>query len=108
MQIIVHPADNQWEALSREALRDDLDWQQRQLTASILSSDVTNKNFSKCLEAWSQSYAELIERWKLILTNLRSSNVLNYTMFFVAIRELLDLTQTTIQMIENSESLQEA
>ena len=107
-QIIAHPADNHWEALSREALRDDLDWQQRQLTASIVSCISKKQNFATCLEVWSKGHAELINRWHIVLTNLRSSSALNYTMFFVAIRELLDLTQTTIQMSENRNVLQEA
>jgi len=109
-QIIVHPTDNHWEALSREALRDDLDWQQRQLAAGIILSDATQKadDSVECFKAWSLNYVTLIERWQHILTNLRSSTVLNYTMFFVAIRELLDLTQTIIQESENRGLLQKA
>nr|WP_019216807.1 hypothetical protein [Legionella tunisiensis] len=38
----------------------------------------------------------MIERWRHILADLKASTTLNYTMFFVAIRELLALTQTTI------------
>lgn len=100
-QIISHTTDNHWEALSREALRDDLDWQQRQLTAGIIRFD-KKKDFAVCFKSWSTSHAMLIDRWRHVLTNLRSSNALNYTMFFVAIRELLDLTQTTMQVSENN------
>ncbi|MDA9271863.1 NAD-glutamate dehydrogenase, partial [bacterium] len=103
--IIEHPTENHWEALSREALRDDLDWQQRQLTASILSTGGNAINFMQCLETWSVNNKLLIDRWQHVLTNLRSTSALNYTMFFVAIRELLDLTQTTVQMSENRETL---
>ncbi|MBA3535138.1 MAG: NAD-glutamate dehydrogenase [Tatlockia sp.] len=97
-QVIAHPTDNQWESLSREALRDDLDWQQRQLTAGIINFDEKKQDFMCCFDVWSQKHAALIERWEQILADLRSSSTLNYTMFFVAIRELLDLTQTTVQM----------
>jgi glutamate dehydrogenase len=96
-QVIIHPAENHWESLSREALRDDLDWQQRQLTAGILKYDSKNKDLQSRLESWGERHSGLIERWRHILTDLKSSTVLNYTMFFVAIRELLDLTQTTVQ-----------
>jgi glutamate dehydrogenase len=95
-QIIIHPTENHWESLSREALRDDLDWQQRQLTAGIIG-DGKNKDLNSHLEAWEKNHNSLIERWRQILTDLKSSTILNYTMFFVAIRELLDLTQTTLQ-----------
>ncbi|RUR15894.1 NAD-glutamate dehydrogenase [Legionella sp. km535] len=96
-QVIIHPTENHWESLSREALRDDLDWQQRQLTSGIMCFDAKNKDFAARLESWGTVHAALIERWRFILTDLKSSTVLNYTMFFVAIRELLDLTQTTLQ-----------
>lgn len=99
-QVIAHPTENHWESLSREALRDDLDWQQRQLTAGIINIDKDKKDFMKCFSAWSESHISLIERWRHILSDLRSSSTLNYTMFFVAIRELLDLTQTTVQTSE--------
>lgn len=107
-QIIIHATENHWEALSREALRDDLDWQQRQLTAGILRFNEKKQDFKVCFELWAENHQTLIDRWRNVLTNLRSSSVLNYTMFFVAIRELLDLTQTTIQVTGKSTNLQEA
>ncbi|WED44403.1 NAD-glutamate dehydrogenase [Legionella cardiaca] len=96
-QVISHPTENHWESLSREALRDDLDWQQRQLTAAIISIADNKNDFMQCLGVWSENHVSLIERWRHVLADLRSSTTLNYTMFFVAIRELLDLTQTTVQ-----------
>lgn len=103
-QIITHTTENHWESLSREALRDDLDWQQRQLTANIACLLTKEENLDACLSRWSESHAGLIDRWHHVLTSLQSSSALNYTMFFVAIRELLDLTQTTIQVSRNTET----
>ena len=97
MQIIKHPCENHWESLSREALRDDIDWQHRQLASGIVQKQEGDMSFNKHLENWSDRYAELIERWHYMLSDLRASSTLNYTMFFVAIRELLDLTQTSMQ-----------
>lgn len=99
-QIIIHTTENNWESLSREALRDDLDWQQRQLTAGLMSFDVNNKDLIARLEAWGNLHNELLERWRFIVNDLKSSTVLTYTMYFVAVRELLDLTQTTLQTPE--------
>ncbi|RUR13195.1 NAD-glutamate dehydrogenase [Legionella sp. km772] len=96
-QIIIHTTENNWESLSREALRDDLDWQQRQLTAGIIGFDGKAKDLNACLEAWGGLHRDLIERWRFIVNDLKSSSVLTYTMYFVAVRELLDLTQTTLQ-----------
>ncbi len=105
--VIAHPAENHWEALSREALRDDLDWQQRQLTSGIISKALKKKGLLSCFHDWSNEHTALIQRWQHVLTKLRSSNALNYTMFFVAIRELLDLTQTTMQVAGENEYLEE-
>lgn len=95
--LIEHPADNHWESLSREALRDDLDLQQRELTAAVLKLEGNKKAHKSGIEVWALTHKSLIARWHQIIAELRSSSVLNYTMFFVAIRELLDLTQTTMQ-----------
>jgi glutamate dehydrogenase len=46
---------------------------------------------------WAETHKILIERWHSILTQLKSGAAPNYIMLFVAIRELLDLTQTTLQ-----------
>lgn len=99
-QVIAHPTENNWESLSREALRDDLDWQQRQLTGGIICLNQKKKDFVEVFASWTQQHEALITRWHQILKDLRSSTNLNYTMFFVAVRELLDLTQTTIQSSE--------
>lgn len=106
LQILAQPAENQWESLSREALRDDLDWQQKQLTAGLITLGSTKtKDFMQCYTIWSAKNEVLIERWNQLLVDLKGASVLNYTMFFVAIRELLILTQATIQSIRNNEVL---
>lgn len=96
-QVIIHPSENNWESLSREALRDDLDWQQRQLTAGLIGFNGTHKDLQEQFESWGAAHPALLERWQQMLADLKSAPGLNYTMFFVAIRELLDLTQTTFQ-----------
>ena len=97
VHLVEHPTETHWEALSREALRDDLDWQQRKLTAAILKLEEKVSKKSGGLETWATAHETLIARWHQVVAELRSSSVLNYTMFFVAIRELLDLTETTLQ-----------
>ena len=103
-KIIIHPTENHWESLSREALRDDIDWQQKQLTIGFIETQDKRATLENTLEQWSEQYTVLIERWRYILADLRSATMLNYTMFFVAIRELLDLTQTTMQQSQHSKS----
>ncbi|MDP3562052.1 MAG: NAD-glutamate dehydrogenase [Legionellaceae bacterium] len=100
-EIIIHATDSHWESLSREAMRDDFDWHQRQLTTSILNSKPKKAEFSEYLNIWAAHNASQVERWNTILSNLKATTVLNFNMFFVAIRELLDLTQATVQMNES-------
>ena len=96
-QMIIYDAQTHWEALSREALRDDMDAQQRQLTASVLHDKDDFETFSKRLAEWSHLHQALIERWSHLVEEFQSGGQLNFIMFFVAIRELLDLTQTAMQ-----------
>lgn len=105
-QVVIHPTDNHWETLSREALRDDLDWQQRLLTDGVVRLSGDGVPLIERIEDWSKNHEPLVERWRTILANLRSVPVLNYTMFFVAIRELLDLTQTTTQEVGRQQSVE--
>lgn len=96
-KVIMHGTENHWEALSREAIRDEIDYQQRHLAAGILRGREKGQSLETVLKVWSKQYEKLISRWTHMLADLRAAPSLNYTMYFVAIRELLDLTQTTVQ-----------
>lgn len=100
-QVIEHSAGNHWESLSREVLRDDLDWQQRLLSVGILSHVPEKMELNQCLTLWTKSYVDLVERWRLIVMELKNSPELNFTMFFMAVRELLELTQTALQQSQS-------
>jgi len=102
-QIIVNTAEDQWESLSREAIRDDLDDQQRKLTETVLNDGDDFNAFSLHLKEWSTTHGGLIERWHHLLDNLKTCSTVSYTMFFVAIRDLLDLTQTAMQRCSDGE-----
>lgn len=101
-QVVERTVESQWELLSREALRDDLDWQQRQLAISILAHEGGGnlQTNAEKFKAWLKKYHHLIERWHGMLNELRASPTLTFTMIFVATRELLDLTQTSFQAID--------
>lgn len=84
-----------WEALARESFREDLTWQQRALTTGILWSRSSDQGLEASLDSWMQEHAALIERWHTLLGELRSQPNPEYPMFSVAMRELLDLAQST-------------
>ncbi|XOZ33926.1 NAD-glutamate dehydrogenase [Halomonadaceae bacterium KBTZ08] len=87
-----------WEALARESFREDLNWQQRALTTGILRSRTSGVDLETTLQTWMNEHAGLIERWHSILGELRSHNAPEYAMFSVALRELLDLAQSTVYL----------
>ncbi|PCM45358.1 NAD-glutamate dehydrogenase [Marinobacter sp. ANT_B65] len=85
-----------WQALARESFREDLDWQQRALTTGVLNLAAKAEDVPVCVEEWLQRHDAMIERWKTMLLELKSVREPEYAMFSVALRELLDLAQTTL------------
>ncbi|NAW68784.1 NAD-glutamate dehydrogenase [Vibrio sp. V30_P3S12P165] len=90
-QINHQAVENNWQALARAAFREDLDWQQRQLTAQVLacfshtdSSDVLN-----ALERWMQNNTNALQRWDNILNEFKVGSVHEFAKFSVAMRELM-------------------
>ncbi len=87
-----------WQALARESFREDLDWQQRALTVGVFGQERENIDPTGLLETWSGNHEELIDRWNDMLAELRGVVDPEYAMFSVALRELLDLAQSTIHI----------
>jgi len=85
-----------WQALARESFREDLDWQQRALTTGVLRIAGKPGDVGVCVDGWMQRHAAMIQRWKTMLAELKSVREPEYAMFSVALRELLDLAQTTM------------
>lgn len=84
---------NQWQALAREAFHDDLDWQRRSLTAGVLALCKKNDTVDKAIDRWIKSHEMLVDRWQKMLADMRASSSVEYPLFSVANRELLDLAQ---------------
>lgn len=88
-QIIIHPTENHWEALSRESLRDDFDMQQRQVTLSLFYSKPKNTDFVTYLQVWAARNKAHLERWTEMMNALKGAEKLTFSMFFVAVREFM-------------------
>jgi glutamate dehydrogenase len=88
-QISALPVENNWQALAREAFRDDVDWQQRAITISVLQ--LGEGSVEARLEAWIAQHESMIERWRSMLVEIRAASGTDYAMYAVANRELLDL-----------------
>lgn len=89
-----------WQALARESFREDLGWQQRALTTGVLNHADKPKDVPACVESWMQRHDHMIDRWKSMLVELKGVREPEYAMFSVALRELLDLAQSTLHQPE--------
>lgn len=87
--------DNHWQALAREAYRDDLDWQQRTLTVGVLNANFEGSIEEK-LSQWSSLHTDMIARWRRIMVEIRAMDAREFAMYGVALRELMDLAQATL------------
>lgn len=103
-QLAYHVVDDQWDALAKEALRDDLDWQQRGLCMGVLQHNTKHGSVKGKMEHWIEQHKALITRWQEMLLNIRSSGSSTFVMYSVAVRELMDLTQTSLQTARASKN----
>lgn len=90
-QIANDTREGHWNTIARLTLRDELDMSQRGLTVSIMSSDKKNTPSDELIEHWVSTNKRALERWDRLLALLHASSNIEYTMFFIAIRELMGL-----------------
>ena len=90
--------ENHWQALSRENGLDDLDWQERALTVSILHTMQPGDAIGTAIDRWLAQHAVAARRWNAMLNELHSSESLDLPMCSVALRELLDWAQTATRV----------
>jgi len=95
--------NSHWQALARESFREDLDWQQRALTTGVLRLAGKADKVPESVDAWEQAHEHMIERWNAMLAEIKSVREPEYAMFSVALRELLDLAQSTMHQNMDSD-----
>jgi glutamate dehydrogenase len=100
-QINNQATDNNWQVLARAAFREDLDWQQRQLTAQVLNCECTSGELDviKALEEWMEANSVSLHRWENILNEFKVGTVHEFAKFSVALRELM-LLNLNCQAVE--------
>ncbi len=86
---------NRWEALARATFRDDLNRQQRNLTINIMRHNGHTLNEpDRLIEKWLNKYKNMAARWEYFITELKNAPEADFTMFAVALRELLEMAHT--------------
>ncbi|GAL10916.1 NAD-specific glutamate dehydrogenase large form [Vibrio astriarenae] len=90
-QINGQAVDNNWQALARAAFREDLDWQQRQLTRQVLGCGCSADQIDvlEKLDEWISTNEQPLYRWNSILNEFKVGSVHEFAKFSVALRELM-------------------
>ncbi len=88
------PTTTYWDFLARASLRDDLDAQQRNITIAVLQSSAKQDTTTQ-LEGWLSKHESFLTRWHQLLAELRNAPALEFIMFSVVIRELVELVPVT-------------
>ncbi|MFL0802313.1 MAG: NAD-glutamate dehydrogenase [Agarilytica sp.] len=92
--------ESYWQAMARESYIDDLEAQLRRLTVALVRLQ-KGRPLDEVLALWSEKHAYLVNRWRNMVNEVQGSQMTDYAMFSVAMRELIDLAQAT----DHSESL---
>lgn len=90
-QIASDSREGHWNALARLTLRDELDISQRALTVAIMNKNKKESSTVKLIQKWVDDNQRALHRWDRLLSMLHGSTSIDYTMFFIAIRELIGL-----------------
>ena len=90
-QIVNDAREGYWNALARLNVRDELDIVQRTLTIAMINQDNKTQTVSKLIKNWLNVHANIVAHWNNILSMLHNTGSVDYSHFFVAIRQLLTL-----------------
>lgn len=91
-----YTVETQWDELARAGFRDDLDRVQRKLSAKIFTlktKDEQPKGIEERVDIWMKRYTTFIDRWQVLLTEMKSSDSISFVTYSVVLRELFDFAQ---------------
>ena len=91
-RITLLPTDTQWQALARNALRDDLASQQRALASSVSKLSPDTGDVPRMLAAWHEHYAPAIARLEAMMDELKRAGPVDLAVLSVLLRELRGLS----------------
>jgi len=92
-QVANDARDGMWNALARLTLRDELDHLQRQLTIVMMNHSGKEMSIDNLIASWLKKNKDAFERWEKLITSVHSSATVDYTIFFIVLRELDNLVQ---------------
>lgn len=90
-QIAHDTREGHWNSLARLTLRDELDFSQRELTLAILRGNKNGSDPDQVIDMWAHKNKSALKRWDKMLGMIHASNSVDYTMFFIAMKELIGI-----------------
>jgi len=90
-----YQATTHWQALARESLQDDLNWQQLAIAGAVLAEGKPKDDADDLIESWFETNRYMVDRWMSLQTQMAATQIQDPAVFTVAIRELLDLAQSS-------------
>jgi glutamate dehydrogenase len=87
-QILTDTREGYWNSLGRLNLREELDVLQRKLTIIILKWNPKEKNIQHLINSWLEHNQFIEQRWENLQAMLMSTPTVDYSMFFIALKEL--------------------
>ncbi|HSW93082.1 MAG TPA: NAD-glutamate dehydrogenase domain-containing protein [Gammaproteobacteria bacterium] len=92
-QIASDSREGHWNTMARLALRDELDSLQKKLSIVISKNGKKKSPPHKLISHWLSENHTIKNRWETLLELLHGSTNMDYTMFFIVLRELSDMVQ---------------
>jgi glutamate dehydrogenase len=93
-------ATNHWQAMARESLQDDLNRQQLAITLGVLSEGKKRRRVEDSIDHWMASHRVMVSRWMNLQAEMSAAKHQDQAVFTVAIRELLDLAQSSASVAQ--------
>jgi glutamate dehydrogenase len=90
-KIALLPTDTPWQAMARNALRDDLSSQHRAIASSVAKLSPGGEDPQQMLAAWNERYGPAVARLKTMMDELKRTQVLDLAVLSVLLRELRGL-----------------
>jgi glutamate dehydrogenase len=90
-QIAADNREGHWNNRARIALRDELDNLQRKLSLLIIQQGSKTANAQKLIHEWKTNNPSLHDRWGKMLETVHENPQPDFTLFFIALRELWGL-----------------
>jgi len=87
-------ARSHWHTLSKSELRGDLHYQQRHLTAEVISSAGKDLDATQMVKRWSKANHAAVTKYSDLITEMKASSVVDFAMLSLAVNEVHKLLRS--------------